>query len=516
MAGGFGGLNGTSSSYGAYVPPVGTPIVDGWVSPNPINWTGISAAAAAAAPAAPAYTPPASAGGFSGLNGTSSSYGPYVPPVGTPIVDGWVSPNPINWTGIPAAGAAPAHTPPAPVATPASPTPGRNGNTDVATFGSTAVPKDLWASVTTPSEPPSYDPSYYDAVTDTVKKDQTVAGQMEGLLSQDSDLMRVARTNALQQANGRGLLNSSMANGATTKAMIESGLPIAQQDATTYANQQTLNQGLLNDEAKDNNLITNSVNQYNTSNKQADYLADKSSTAAERLATLNNNADLERVRVAAEEEAKLAASNAVIAKEAAMYEADIQKEINKLDSESTFSLEQMKMNYETAYRDNERASSEYKTYLDKVSGIISNKDISASDAAARLDKLSAYTSADIDFMRQLEGGNTSISSSSTDSYGGDYSTSWQENDYPETQLGYLTYAKIQEQPYLSMADASSKAIDDIMDDPAKFDWSLYETEPTYDQKKQIILEALSKQYTPPKENWDAQIQLDSRPIPTSD
>ena len=65
----------------------------------------------------------------------------------------------------------------------------------------------------------------------TVDPELTVENRMEGLLSSSSPYLEAARTRGLQTANKRGLLNTSMAAGASEKAAIESALPIAQQDA---------------------------------------------------------------------------------------------------------------------------------------------------------------------------------------------------------------------------------------------------------------------------------------------
>lgn len=59
----------------------------------------------------------------------------------------------------------------------------------------------------------------------------TVEGRMRGLLSSESPYIRGARQRAREEANRRGLLNSSIAAGAGERAAIESALPIAQQDA---------------------------------------------------------------------------------------------------------------------------------------------------------------------------------------------------------------------------------------------------------------------------------------------
>lgn len=77
------------------------------------------------------------------------------------------------------------------------------------------------------------------------QKDATVSGQMEDLMSQDSNLMKQARTAALQGANSRGLLNSSMAVGASQDAMAQTAMTMAQQDAGNAFNarQAATNQG---------------------------------------------------------------------------------------------------------------------------------------------------------------------------------------------------------------------------------------------------------------------------------
>jgi hypothetical protein len=68
-----------------------------------------------------------------------------------------------------------------------------------------------------------------------IKATETVAGQLNTLLSSESPYVKLARSKALETANQRGLLNTSIAAGAGEKAAIESALPIAQQDAQTYA-----------------------------------------------------------------------------------------------------------------------------------------------------------------------------------------------------------------------------------------------------------------------------------------
>jgi hypothetical protein len=63
---------------------------------------------------------------------------------------------------------------------------------------------------------------------------QTVAGQLQSILNVDNPLMQQARSRALQTANTRGMLNSSMAQTGADSAMYDKALQIATPDAATY------------------------------------------------------------------------------------------------------------------------------------------------------------------------------------------------------------------------------------------------------------------------------------------
>ncbi len=63
----------------------------------------------------------------------------------------------------------------------------------------------------------------------------SVSGRLKGLLATDNPLMQQARTTGLQQANRRGLLNSSMAVGAAQAEMLRTAVPIASQEAAQAA-----------------------------------------------------------------------------------------------------------------------------------------------------------------------------------------------------------------------------------------------------------------------------------------
>lgn len=95
-----------------------------------------------------------------------------------------------------------------------------------------------FSQATTPLAPASFNPTATPPMAATqinVTPEQTVQGQIKGIIDQNSPLMQQAETRSTQQMNGRGLINSSMAVGAGQAALYDAALPIASADASTYA-----------------------------------------------------------------------------------------------------------------------------------------------------------------------------------------------------------------------------------------------------------------------------------------
>jgi len=136
---------------------------------------------------------------------------------------------------------------------PTSPTPAGTG----AVSGGTTQPMNTGLvnqAVRQNNPTPDLKPQTYTAQNREVNAPtETAAGQVDSILAKDSPLMQRARTMATQQMAQRGLINTSMAQGAGVAAMIDRATPIAQQDAQTFSNRT-----LANMEA------TNQQNQFNT------------------------------------------------------------------------------------------------------------------------------------------------------------------------------------------------------------------------------------------------------------
>jgi hypothetical protein len=133
------------------------------------------------------------------------------------------------------------------------------------------------ANITTPvNQGTTYAPTNITAPTSwDVSGNQTVAGNMNQLTSDNSPYIQLARTHALEGQNARGILNSSMTQTASDAAAYQAALPIAQADASTYAKAAGYN--------------ADQVNQDNIKN------ADASNTAKQYASTVANNINMSNV-----------------------------------------------------------------------------------------------------------------------------------------------------------------------------------------------------------------------------
>lgn len=121
-----------------------------------------------------------------------------------------------------------------------------------ATTATAQAPTAVAPAAATPAAPAA--PAVTPATRELDPTKETVAGQMETLLSKDSPYIRQAREDTARQANRRGMINSLMAQGAGQEAAIRAALPIAQQDAKSY-----LEQGMTN-QAAEQKLLENRQN----------------------------------------------------------------------------------------------------------------------------------------------------------------------------------------------------------------------------------------------------------------
>lgn len=153
-------------------------------------------------------------------------------------------------------------------------------STPTAASSATATPTTATPTAQTYAAAPiaaqTYTPNQSAATPWSVGNNQTVDSEVNRIMAQGSPLMDRANTLTLQQSSGRGLLNSSMAMGAATNAMIDSVMPMATQNASTNASaaqwnadnvtrNNQFNAGMVNDSGQFNATQTNRASEFNAS-----------------------------------------------------------------------------------------------------------------------------------------------------------------------------------------------------------------------------------------------------------
>lgn len=119
-----------------------------------------------------------------------------------------------------------------------------------------------------------------------VTPDQTVRSQLAKAYDPNDPLQVKAKTEALQNMNDRGLLNSSLAETAGQQAMLGVALPIAQADATTYGSAAQTNATQANQISQSNAQLRSQAAITNATLGNARWTAQLDATTKEKLANI--------------------------------------------------------------------------------------------------------------------------------------------------------------------------------------------------------------------------------------
>lgn len=192
---------------------------------------------------------------------------------------------------------------------------------------------------------------------------QTVAGQLNKIIDADGPLQQQAAARSRAAMADRGLVNSSMAVGAGQAAVIDSAMPIAQQDAATYSAAAAQR---VSERNQTNQFNANQANQVALTNQAAEQDINKFN-ASQQTQTSQFNAS-----------ARQAADQFNISENAAMLRQG-------MDADTRVKLADIEANYQTLMQASQSAGTLYSQMLTNLSNITMNKDMSAAakDAAVR-------------------------------------------------------------------------------------------------------------------------------------
>jgi hypothetical protein len=202
-----------------------------------------------------------------------------------------------------------------------------------------------------------------------VTGDQLVENRTNNIISKDSELMQRAASRAEQQANARGLINSSMAIGAGQTAVLDAATDIAKQDANTFAQSAQFNADSNN---KASMFNAGQSNQWDTNDldrqfKKSERIAGQDFTAGENKIDRSwktAEANTDRVWQSGEKKA----------------ERDARIDEYKFNAQTNKELKELGFKYEKELNNDSGLDRQYGMYVEAVYKIDSDPNL---DAAAK-------------------------------------------------------------------------------------------------------------------------------------
>lgn len=206
----------------------------------------------------------------------------------------------------------------------------------------------------------------YDPALRNVDPNQTVSGQLNKVLASDSPLMTQARQQTVEQANARGLQNSSMAAGAGESAAIGAALPIATADANTYG--QTAQQNV---EAK------NTASQFGAGAKNR--AGEVSAAAVNTAQTIKQQqvAQTGLIEAQTKGSSQLSAQTAAQAQAQEKLRGEIETGLQTLRGTQSKDLANIEANYKQLMQANSSAASLFNESMQQIATILRDPNTSA-------------------------------------------------------------------------------------------------------------------------------------------
>ncbi len=236
-----------------------------------------------------------------------------------------------------------------------------------------------------------------EGITGYVEPESTVESRLTGLLSQDSSYMDRARAGAAQTANTRGLLNTSMAAGAGEAAAIDAALPIAQQDAQTFYEQQRANQDILNRAEQLTAGTELETQRFNIEGQtEADRAMAEKQLQAEQFGAQMEQ-QTEQFNVQQQNEANRVQAEAQNKADFEILSNDVKAQMAGIDQEYAVQLQVIEDEFDLMQNMDSVMGTAYQQLIEGISRITSNPDLSEADANARVSALLDSAGATFEF-----------------------------------------------------------------------------------------------------------------------
>lgn len=213
------------------------------------------------------------------------------------------------------------------------------------------------------------------AKTRNVDNNELVTNQLNTIMGENSPLLQRAKAQTLETANGRGLLNTSMAAGAATGAMLDRATPLAQGNAATYTN--VLDKNLANQQQSDvlNAQQIQQNNQFNAN--EANDISSQNANNAIQNNQFNANLNQNNNQFNAGQQTDVNKFNATQANNTAIVNASEQNKIlaQMMDQQNKMQLADIEAQYKVLMQSEASAMTVYQQSVKNISEILMNPDL---------------------------------------------------------------------------------------------------------------------------------------------
>jgi hypothetical protein len=196
-----------------------------------------------------------------------------------------------------------------------------------------------------------------------VTGNQTMQGQLAGIMDPNSPIIQQARTQGLELANERGLLNSSIGESAALNSAYNAALPIASADAATYSKAAGYNADQSNQFAARNQDATNTAGAFNA----------------------NQTNQMGQAQLSAQTQAAIAQLQAQTQTNLGYLDSQTKTNLANLDAGTRTNLATIEANYHVLMQSNASASDLFRQITQNVATISMSKDMDGAAKQAAVD-----------------------------------------------------------------------------------------------------------------------------------
>ncbi len=206
--------------------------------------------------------------------------------------------------------------------------------------------------------------------------DQMVDKDLARILEQGGPLLTRGRAEAAQYSNSRGLMNSSMAAGATMAAIVDRALPMAQQNA-----QQAFNRGLFNADQ------INQINKLEAELRSAMEMGDTQAAndALRQIDSLTRDAEGQQANISYSAGAETAAAQNAINSQ--IIDSVTRLNQQYLQGTQAMDLANVQGSWQSIIQTNETAGSFWNSGLQAIANIMSNPDMTPAQIASAIQEI---------------------------------------------------------------------------------------------------------------------------------